>query len=408
MKSEISKFWYVFSAFSFVCILSFMEFSSILRFKKSAALSGKGYSKTRSDRYLISSELSYGRFSNIKVSIAEVLGLSLALNRTAVLPKLDPCFTGGNIKQNDDAYFDQLFDVSAFSRVSVVSSSGLDLVRICGEEAVAVEVMEVKNSLTSPLGNKTMLYDCRDLDSNPLRFGDDVPPEAIFDSYPYSMYFLPRLADNGGMILLKDRLLPDKLALLENFKCLILGRNYLSLNWARLPLEFEEIQRELIPNPSIRKDVRDFFGKNNLIGTDGSIVPFLGIHLRMGDFLKWDEFKSFGYACNNEPELLVQHITNSRNRFSDFTGFPTIVLATDDYQSNCAIRIQQEFHVIVLNGASIFHHQSCRGAIFDQEVLGSSSFFFGDEKSTFSQSIHQIRTIRNLYAIDTTFWLSGT
>ena len=80
------------------------------------------------DSYLISSELNFGRLSNLKISIAEVIGLSIALNRTAVLPKLESC-----IKSTEDlgwsgiTEFDQLYDSSAFSRATIVSSSFLDL-----------------------------------------------------------------------------------------------------------------------------------------------------------------------------------------------------------------------------------------------------------------------------------------
>jgi len=62
------------------------------------------------DRYLISSELSLGRFSNLKISISELLGLSLVLNRTAILPKFEQCMNSEGIEMNDDIYFDQLFD----------------------------------------------------------------------------------------------------------------------------------------------------------------------------------------------------------------------------------------------------------------------------------------------------------
>ena len=43
------------------------------------------------DRYIISSAVYYGRISNAKISISEVIGLALALNRTAVIPKLEEC-----------------------------------------------------------------------------------------------------------------------------------------------------------------------------------------------------------------------------------------------------------------------------------------------------------------------------
>lgn len=360
------------------------------------------------DKFLISSELNFGRLSNLKISIAEIIGLSIALNRTAVLPKLESC-----IKPTEDlgwsgiTDFEILFDASAFSRASVVSSSGFDLNRICGQDAVTIIVSNLFDKPKRIIRSEKSI-NLADIELiEPFLFGEDVPLGDVFSSYPYDNYFLHRLTERWASSYMIDRLLPDKLSTLGNHRCIVLGKNFLSLNWARLPKEFEEVHRELVPSPSIRAAIVDFLLKKDLIHpfshlSSSSFVPFIAIHLRMGDFLTMDSHRGFGFDCNNNPDLLISQVTEILYRFSDRTP---IVLATDDYQSKCATRLQSELSAINLDDASRFFSKSCQGALFDQEVLGASSFFFGDKKSTFSQTIHQIRTIRYFNALDTTIWL---
>jgi len=357
------------------------------------------------DTYLISSELSYGRLSNLKISISEIIGLSLILNRTAVLPKLESCIVKSEEnKLSGSADFDQLFDTSSFSHASVVSSSGLDLNRACGQDAVTVVV---SNNIGGDVVRKTIeneksiSLDSFDL-SEPFIFGSDRSSEIEFKSYPYDKYFLPHFTFQWLMMHNKDRLLPDKLVALNRHRCIVIGKNFLAINWARLPKQFEEVHRELRPSLLIREDVGDFLQRNGLIASTlshDSILPFLAVHLRMGDFLEIESYRGFGFFCNKNPDLIIVSVRNVLNRLSN--AIP-IVLATDDYQSICAIRLRNVFPVIILDGASRFYSKSCQGAIFDQEVLGASSYFIGDKMSTFSQSIHQIRTIRHQHNVDTT------
>jgi hypothetical protein len=357
------------------------------------------------DHYIISSELSFGRISNLKISIAEVIGLSIALNRTAIFPKLETCIDENRSGSYMD--FNQLFDSSAFSRASVISYSGIDLNHLCGQEAVSIIVSDPLGKIKLTVRNEMSIKLQDIMLSEPFLFGDDVSIDSIFTLYPYDKYFLPRITESWAKFYMNDRMLPDKLATLNKHKCMVLGKNFLSLNWARLPEEFEEVHRELLPISSIRADVFELLLNNELARPFHptraiSVVPFIGIHLRMGDFLSLDSHRGFGYECNRNPEMIVVKVREISNQLR--MRIP-IVLATDDYQSNCAMILQSEFPVIALDKVSRFNSQSCQGALFDQEVLGESSFFIGDKMSTFSQSIHQIRTIRNSHAADTTLWL---
>ena len=132
-----------------------------------------------------------------------------------------------------------------------------------------------------------------------------------------------------------------------------------------------------MPNDAIHADIFDFLTKKELIRpflplSSSSFVPFIGIHLRMGDFLTMDSHRGFGFDCNNVPDLLISNVREVIPRFPEKTP---IVLATDDHQSKCAIGLRNEFTVIALDEVSRFHSKSCQGALFDQEVLGSSSLF---------------------------------
>ena len=360
------------------------------------ALFPKSQQRRLHERYLISSDLSFGRLSNTKISLAEVIGLSLVLNRTAVLPRLESCM----LKTEE---FEQLFDSSSFSRASVLSSSGLDLNRICKHDVIYISVSKnVGNSKSISLtGVKTIELD--EISLQPFLFYNDTSTN-LFKSHPYDKYFLPTTA-SWAPSYMKDELLIEKLASLNNYRCIIIPKNFYSVNWARFPSEFVEVHRELVPSPTIREDVVDFLEKNEL--SSALRVPFIGIHLRMGDFLTSHMNHVFGFECNNNPELMVSNISNVLTRFAELTNNAPlrIILASDDYNSVCAKLVQISYPVITLDGASRFLSESCQGAIFDQEVLGASSFFFGDKMSTFSQAIHQIRTLRYGHPVDSTMWL---
>jgi len=344
----------------------------------------------------------------MKISMAEVIGLALSLNRTAVLPVFENC------ADPNEAYFppsfDQLFDSSSFSRASVISKSDIDLTETCGDNIIAVSFGKYKSAINfHQIINIT--HSSEITAQSPLFFGNDIPIDLALISYPYKNHFLP-IVVSWGKDLIFDRLLPDKLATLHAYRCIVIEKNYLSLNWARLPKEFDEIHKELLPNSDIQADAVDFFQRNKLLKKSSSqckilVSPFLGIHLRMGDFLRFKEFFSFSRDCNNNPEILVDHVNSVLENSSLNFGREQlpIILATDDYNSKCVLRMKQDLSVLVLDGESRFHNMSCFGALFDQEVLGSSAIFIGDKLSTFSQAIHQIRTLRNNFAADTTIWL---
>jgi hypothetical protein len=100
-----------------------------------------------------------------------------------------------------------------------------------------------------------------------------------------------------------------------------------------------------------------------------------------------------------------------------------VVLASDDYGAPCLSQLRAvmkgvarkswaqgrnklaNLELILLRDASRFEARSCKAALFDHEVLGASAAFIGDGKSSFSQTVHQIRTLRYGRAVASTVWV---
>lgn len=388
------------------------------------------------NQFLISSSVYFGRISNAKISVTELVGLGIALNRTVIIPKIEECGADGN-----EANFDTLFDITAFGSTSVLSNGGnIQYNRLCGDSAVYIGT----GSFPGNVESKVNFYDITVPGFNSLQLPDaDLPtlenqysslnrPRSTGEALtmnPYSVYFTHGLR-NDLQRYLRDPLLPDKLAERKE-KCIILGRNFFSVNFGRIPGTFESAINEIIPHPTIRIQVDQFLIRQklsrgnlredsllNYINSNGtknmdtknyryvplphSGRPFLGIHLRMKDFLTDANHISFGAECNRNPEKLLiqveQLITKYRTEI--------IVLATDDYAVPCARALRSKYpDTILLQDASIYEPKSCKAALMDQEILGTSEAFIGDSRSSFSQAIHQIRLVRHGRAPESSVWL---
>ena len=391
-------------------------------------------------KYLVSSGIYYGRISNARISLAELLGLALALNRTAVAPKLDECGSDGM-----DSSVDALFDASAFSRASLVSLAGFDFARLCSGSVSFVSPSSFWGG--GPQGEAEFgglrMPAVRSWElTSPLLppFAGPTTTEEAMRAFPFKEHYNVGLRDAAPRYL-SDAMLPDKLASppFTESRCLVLGKNFLSLNWARLGSEFSEIGRELLPHASVRADVFEFLERRGLriysAETIGEVAAnlyrgasttlstagraFVAIHLRMGDFLSDSSHHSFGVRCNRDPSVLVKIVTDAVEEW----GAEAVVLASDDYGAPCLSQLRAvmkggalgggsqggnklaSLELILLRDASRFEARSCKAALFDHEVLGASVAFIGDGKSSFSQTVHQIRTLRYGRAVDSSIWV---
>ncbi len=368
--------------------------------------------------------------------------MALVTNRTAVIPKLEECGADGV-----EAAFDALFDPTPFRDLPLISIGAFDFVRACDGDVVFIGTGSFPGNVpeTVEYGGLSMPgYSTLDLpapweeegdgvDAGEMRGwtdgseGGPVTAASALKSEPYASYFAPGTPKNV-MRYMVDPLLLDKVKA-RTERCVVLGRNFFSLNWARAEGAFKEVVSQLTPHPSVRTEVAKFLEHNDLEGkaprrrggagrAAGKVVDslssssspggsgrrFLGIHLRMGDFLTDSGHISFGAACNRDPDVLVKHVKEMMEEHEA----EAIVLATDDYDVPCARRLRSEFGndaLVMLRDASVFLGTSCKAALFDQEVLGHARAFIGDGKSTFSMAIHQIRTVKQGMDPKSTKWL---
>ena len=346
-----------------------------------------------------------------------------------------------------DSSVDALFDPSAFSRASLVSLAGFDFARLCSGSVAFVSPSTFWGG--GPQGEADFgglrMPAVRSWElTSPLLppFAGPTTTEEAMRAFPFKEHYNVGLRDAAPRYL-SDAMLPDKLASspFTESRCLVLGKNFLSLNWARLGSEFSEIGRELLPHASVRADAYEFLERRGLHVNSGEMGrgassrsgsalnldtlrtsgrAFVAIHLRMGDFLSDSSHHSFGVRCNRDPSVLVNIVIDAVGEW----GAEAIVLASDDYGAPCLSQLRgvmkgdalgggsqggsklANLELILLRDASRFEARSCKAALFDHEVLGASVAFIGDSKSSFSQTVHQIRTLRYGRTVKSTKWLS--
>jgi hypothetical protein len=415
-------------------------------------------------RFLLSSILYYGRISNIKISLLELMASAAAGGRTLVVPELSECAVDGY-----DRSFGGLFDDSLPLVGDALSLGSFDFVGACNGSAVFMDpghfpggphgtanlgdlripgeaTMPVVNVVDMPptagdvvfgkaaghplLGDKGFLS-TSDMQAGPIHTRFYAPGQRrSFEGYRKDPLFLEKVAAR-----------PEK--------CVVLGKNFQAVNWERAPDLFVKAVRSLVPAPPIRGAAMGFLKARGLAwgcpagepsaadaypeilagataaastggggetaaslwGGASSPPPphggshFFGIHLRMGDFLTDATHQSFGAECNREPHRIVEHVKAMLAAAPWVTG--PIVVATDDYSTPCFGALVGEWggRVVRTAGGSGYRGSTCSAALFDQEVVGHSALFLGDKESSFSEAIHRVRTLRCGAAVDTTKWV---
>lgn len=247
----------------------------------------------------------------------------------------------------------------------------------------------------------------------------------------------------------------ERLQSLDAARCVFLGNNFLSVNWERQPRAFVRAVRHLLPARAFSDAALDFLAKHGLAGGgargtprgcplgaaaaparltraavaaaargerlpggwdgDSGGVPFLGLHVRLGDFKASPLFSGLGKACNEDATHLPRVV---RTVLSQHPHISTLVLATDEPGEPCIVNLLRAAaegrltpdarSVTLIPLAGSFPHLlmgSCGASLTDQEVLGHAAAFMGDVKSSFSQAIHQIRTLRCGTLANTTTWV---
>ena len=415
---------------------------------------------------MISSVIYYGRISNIKITLLELLAMAAAGGRTPVVPELSECAVDGY-----DRSFGGIFDDSTPLTRRALSLGSFDFAAACNGSAVFIDPGHFPGGPhgTASLGDLRIPGEAPHF---PVVNVVDLPPtpgDVVFGKAAghallgtkgftttsemaagpiHSLYYAPgqRRTFEGYR---KDPLLLEKVASRPE-KCIVLGKNFQAVNWERAPELFVGAVRGLMPAPPIRAAALAFLGAHGLAGGGEGGCPlgapsaaaalppeamaralsrqeaereglagwgqqaqaqaqgqhFLGIHLRMGDFLTDDGHKSFGVVCNGDPEGTIGALVAGALEKAPHLG--KIVVATDDYGSACfqrGLKARWGDRVLTVQGASGYRGPTCSAALFDQEVLGHSGAFLGDKESSFSEAIHRVRTLRCGAPVASTTWL---
>ena len=416
-------------------------------------------------KYLISTQIAYGRASNNELSLLDLLGAAFVSSRSLVVPELTNCVTNGH-----GADFSALFDDSTPLVRHIRSLNSFDSSVACNGSFVIIEPGPYRyfgQTVSASFGGLSM----SSLQLTDIRLSNDLMSggfRTIADQVngPIHTKFLPATR-HTVFEYRTDAFFFEKIASRPE-RCVVLGQNFLSSNWERHPLVFLRAVRSLVPAPPIYIAALDFLGRHGLAG--GNIgcplgqpkavdemkladafellraspdhrwredthngLSFLGIHLRMTDFLA---FESSGMACNINPSLLVDRV---RVLLSLKQHITRIVVASDDFGSACYRGLATAFgedpiasaqataaalasgnlaaaavHQVAMRSGGIVFPTSggsdyvcitCHAVLFDQEVLGHAAYFLGDDQSTFSEAVHRIRTLRCGAAQDSSEWL---
>jgi hypothetical protein len=396
-------------------------------------------------------------------------GLGIVLNRTVILPHLNACGNEGH---------DGVWDLDALRVPGILSGIGLDVQRLCRArpgDRLYVEPQPAHLEITPISG----FYFGRG--ENPWR-GWGVPQMSFLDNVPANETRFERLwtkedalSSEPARSLISDGLrwdsmefmtlpLAEQLSAHSGARCIFMEEKYLSVNWAQFRDAYYRVQSSLLPHPAVRSLVRAFLARAGLLrvpsGTFGDeeeeevwgneeerrregagygvAVPFIGIHLRLGDFLE-PMYRSFGTLCNAQPQVVLDYVEAAVQRFyathddkealsrnsskgglrsrgrgrrtSSFvpSGLP-LLIATDSPEQPCVTNLSANYTagpVLLLSDVNPYKDGTCRRALFDQEVLGYSAAFLGDIRSTFSMAIHNIRVLQRGYDVSTTTWLAS-
>ena len=238
-----------------------------------------------SQRFLISSIIYYGRISNIKITLLELLASAALSGRTLVVPELSECAVDGY-----DRSFGGIFDDATPLARRVASLGSLDFAAACNGSAVFLDPGHFPGG---PHGSATP-GDLRlpgSAPAFPVLNVVDLPPtpgDVVFGKASgspllgdgrfvttsqqaagpiHTAYYAPgqRRTFEGYR---KDPLFLEKVAARPE-RCVVLGKNFQAVNWERAPELFVGAVRSLAPAPPIRAAALAFLGAHGLAGAAG-------------------------------------------------------------------------------------------------------------------------------------------
>jgi GDP-fucose protein O-fucosyltransferase len=205
----------------------------------------------------------------------------------------------------------------------------------------------------------------------------------LFTKAPYDQ-FPPYFQSHDLKEFITDPLFPISIQQV-NYSCTMIQGLYLSFNWAEAPALLSTIQGSLMPSKSISSVVDQFLSNHSL-----TPHSYVGVHIR--------SFQSnFVRTCIENRDQIVAVVkeliasTGSSNA--------TLLYGIDhqDASKACIQTLSSLFETSIEVSSGVFDPESCNEAAFVQEVLAMSSAFMGNEISTFSITVNQIRIARYKY-----------
>ena len=348
-----------------------------------------------SGRYLVSAAIDYGRFSNARASLVELVALAVALNRTAIVPPLECC-------RETSKTAAALFDTTAFA-APTLSAHAFDFDAACcvdsgGGSSDGGGGGNGGGGGGGGGGKASNAPGWLYVDSGASSFMSEEP-SAFRGRMPTRL---------PGASLLEALHASEAV---HSAACVVLSKHFRAVDWttSSRPDALAAAHARLLPHATIAAEARGFLLRRGLAGP--AARPFLGVHLRQTDFLR-PGHHSFASACNENPELLLAPVRAAvaGGAMGGSRAISDLVLATDDYETPCARAVLAAFpraHAHGLARATHFPRGSCEEALLDQEVLGLSASFVGDAVSTFSAAVAAIRVHRGGFGAETTTLLAA-
>lgn len=335
----------------------------------------------------------YGRQSNQRFALAEIIALALLLDRALMIP--------------DTTYVTQLYDFNAMG--GKLGVTFLDKVPSECMSATVYRIGGVFGGLPAPLnfdvaGPSFGSIHPKDsmpaqVDLEPLRskagvfFTNDQgiafgPPDSDF---PSLLSFWPLSILHGEAFLLRnvDTLpFPNLVPLLEQMgagnQCLVIDISFNRLDWRQHQSLFTRVWSAMVPIPPYLAAAALFHQTSPLAGR-----PFTAVHLRLKEFCREGEG---GHACECTPGRVEEALQQMKASHACAAGRGVAFVLSDLPDSPSFQVVKRHFHTVVVLSTPAFEELKREMArpdlvrdVVEQEIAArGGACFLASSSSTFS------------------------
>ena len=191
--------------------------------------------------------------------------------------------------------------------------------------------------------------------------------------------------------------------------CILLGLPFFAINLAMMPGAYESAISSLRAPRWLLSAVDEWFEARNLTNS-----PAIAVHIRLTDQVGRG-FLGLGFAdrCVADSSKAADEVSLALSPWTALRTanvWPALLVASDDPESLCVRTIVERLSLPRVEFVSAPDGDPAQlpdglRSQFIQETLARSVAFVGTNFSTFSSAIHQIRVLRNGYAINSSFLL---